>query len=57
MSLWNLVASTVEGVAQVAVNTGKLVVSPIAAPFDDGQAIEDSAEGIAEGFEKIGKGD
>ncbi len=57
MSLWDLVSKTVEGVAQVTVNAAKLAVSPIVVPFDGGEALEDSADGIAEGLEKIGKAD
>jgi len=57
MSLWDLVANAVEGVAQVGINTGKLVVSPIIAPLDGGEAVEDSIEGVTEGLEKIGKAD
>lgn len=57
MSLWDLVSNTAEGVAQMAVNTAKLAVSPIVAPLDQGKAMEDSADGIAEGLEKIGKAD
>ena len=57
MGLWDLVSNIVLGGAQVTVNAAKLVVSPIVAPFDDGKAMEDSADGIAESLEKIGKAD
>ena len=54
MGFLSLLTNTIEGAAEVAVNTAKLVVSPLAAPFDEGQAMADSAEGIRKGVGKIG---
>jgi len=55
MGLFDLLSNTIEGVAETTINTAKLVVSPIAAPFDEGEAMEDSVDGIVKGVEKIGK--
>lgn len=57
MGLFNLISNTVEGVLETTVNTAKLAVSPLAVPFDDGKMMDDSAEGISKGIEKIGKSD
>lgn len=54
MGLFDLVKNTVEGVAQVAVNTVKLPLGVLVSPLDDGRSIVDAAKGIAEGVEKIG---
>lgn len=55
MGILDLVTNTVEGVAEITVNSAKLIVSPLAAPFDEGKAMGDSAEGIRKGVEKVGK--
>lgn len=49
MGLFDLLANTVEGVAQVAIGTTKLAV----APFDP----EKDIDNITEGFKKIGNSD
>ena len=54
MGLFDLVKNTVEGVAQAAVNIVKLPVAVVVAPLDDGKAIAEAADGIAEGVGKIG---
>lgn len=54
MGLFDLIRNTVEGVAQVAVNTMKLPLAAVVAPLDDGRSIADAAKGITEGVEKIG---
>lgn len=53
--MFSFISNTIEGVVGVAVNSAKLVVSPILAPVDDGKAISDSVKGIEKSFEKIGK--
>ena len=55
MGLFDLVTNTVEGITETTINTAKLVVSPVVAPFDNGKAIDDSIQGIENGIEKIGK--
>lgn len=54
MGLFDLLKNTVEGVAQVAVNTVKLPLAAVVAPLDNGQSVADAAKGITEGVEKIG---
>lgn len=54
MGLFDLVKNTVEGVAQVAVNTAKLPLAAVVAPLDNGQSVVDAAKAITEGVEKIG---
>ena len=55
MSIWNLMGSTIEGVAQVTVNTAKAVVVAPLSVLDAGKSLEDATDGIANGVEKIGK--
>lgn len=54
MSIFKLVTNTIEGVTETAVNGAKLVASPLLAPFDEGRAMKDAADGIAKGASKIG---
>jgi hypothetical protein len=53
MSIWNLLTNTIEGAAQVTINTAKLVVGAALSPIDDGETIEDAAKGVRDGVEKI----
>lgn len=54
MGIFDLLTNTVEGVAQAAVNVVKLPVSVLVAPLDDGRSIQEAAEGVVEGIQKIG---
>lgn len=54
MGLFDLATNTIEGVAETAVNTAKLVATPVTVIFD-GDAPHDAADGIKKGIEKIGK--
>jgi len=55
MSIWGLLGNTIEGVAQVTVNTAKAVVVAPLSVLDEGKPLEDATDGIANGVEKIGK--
>lgn len=55
MGLFDLVMNTVEGVAQAAVNIVKLPAAVVVAPLDDGKAIAEAADGLAEGVSKVGQ--
>lgn len=54
MSIFKLLSNTVEGTLETAVNGAKLAASPILAPFDGGDCMEDSVKGVASGVKKIG---
>ena len=56
MSLFNLLSNTVTGVAQTAIGTTKLVVSPITQLVDiTGEShAENAAKDINKGLKKIG---
>lgn len=56
MGLFDLIANTVEGAAEVAANAAKALASPALLPFD-ADALDDAADGIEKGVKKIGKTD
>ena len=55
MSIWGLLGNTIEGVAQVTINTAKVAVSAPLSVLDDGKSLDDAVDGISKGVEKIGK--
>lgn len=56
MGIFDLVVNTIEGVAETAVNTAKLVATPVTVIFDE-DAPSDAVDGIKKGIGKIGKTD
>lgn len=54
MGLFDLVVNTVSGTLQATVNVAKGAVGVVAAPFDDGETLEEAARGIRNGVSKIG---
>lgn len=57
MGILDLIANTIEGVAQTAINTTKAAVGVAIAPMDDAETLVDAGDGIADGLNKIGKSD
>jgi len=56
MSIFDLVTNTIEGTAQVAVNSAKAVVGIAALPVDiEAKTLREAGRGISDGMEKIGK--
>lgn len=54
MGLLDLITNTVEGVAQVAINTVKLPVAVIVDTSGETSATSDAADRIFDGIDKIG---
>lgn len=55
MGIFDLITNTIEGAAEVAVNTAKVVVGAAIIPLDEGKTANDAIDGIRGGAEKIGK--
>ena len=55
MGLFDLVANTVEGVAEVAVNVVKAPIGVATMTFDEGETLDEAGDGITKGLSKIGK--
>ena len=57
MGLFDLLANTVEGVAQTAIGTAKLAAAPVTYVLTAGndEVITDAVDTVPDGVEKIGK--
>lgn len=55
--MFNLISNTIEGIAEIAINTVKAPIGMLVLPLDDGQTLCDSVDGIVDGLEKVGKSD
>jgi hypothetical protein len=56
MGLFDLISNTVEGIAEVAVNTAKVAAGVAIAPVDGGEALKDAGQGVLNGLRKVGSG-
>ena len=56
MSILDLVKNTIEGTAEVAINSAKAGIGIVALPVDpEAKTLREAGRGISEGLEKIGK--
>lgn len=54
MGIFDLLTNTVEGVAEVTANVVTAPLGVAMVMFDDGKAMEETSDGIANGLSKIG---
>jgi hypothetical protein len=54
MGLFNFIANTIEGAAEIAVNLAVMPVAAIIAPLDGGELFEASSDRVLDGLNKIG---
>ena len=56
MSIFDLVTNTIEGTAEVAINSAKAGIGIVAQPVDpEAKTLREAGCGISGGLEKIGK--
>jgi hypothetical protein len=55
MNIFDMLSNTVEGIAEVAVNTVKAPIGVVILPLDGGATVVDAASGVSDGLKKIGK--